>query len=744
MYRILTVVAIMCAFVVSSAAAQQFFRVSLENIDRYYAYWSAGVLENVTDQTHPAILPGDTAEVVLAVPPGGRLSFVTMFVESNDLFYAPDEKGIALRDENGRRISGDVTDQVYLWDAGTEENEEPGLGANQPLRQSAPNTGPADPDSTVRMVSDGYTYPDVGDVIRVTVTPIDTDSLQVTVRIENVSTSATLMLSDGTAKPVPLTYGPAVVYTVPAPFFTTGMPEPGQGLEALAEDGDALELATTVFTSTGLTMLFAPGVWATHAADSPLFTSGEPDRGMGLEALAEDGSPGQLAEALAREAETTGGAFLVPSGSPGPAPLLPGNAYEFTIAAKPGASLSLATMLVQTNDLFVAPDDGGIPLWVDGQPVAGDMTEHLRIWDAGTEINEPPGIGPYQAPRQMGPNMGMDEGGAVRLVDDGFLIPEAAANFIRLTIRPLLSQSFNLYIENVSNPAQPVILAPGVALVHAGANPVFTAGMMDRGYGLESLAEDGMPAALGAALGAKDGYVPMVFQSPVGVGAPGPLLPGLIYKSVVSGAAGSYLSFATMFVHSNDLFYAPDGMGIPLFDQDGNPVNGNVTDQVMLWDAGTEANEEPGAGPNQPPNQSGPNTGPADPDSTVRLVNDGFTYPDVATALKVIIEPNVTAIEAEEEVPSVIRLHQNFPNPFNPSTTIAFDLPEAAPAHLSVYNLLGQHIVDLASGRHSAGTHQVTWNGQNSAGQRVATGLYIYRLMAGDANTTVRTMLLLR
>lgn len=50
-----------------------------------------------------------------------------MFVPSTDLFYAQDENGIAVFDETGMPISGDVTDQVMLWDAGTEENQEPGV-----------------------------------------------------------------------------------------------------------------------------------------------------------------------------------------------------------------------------------------------------------------------------------------------------------------------------------------------------------------------------------------------------------------------------------------------------------------------------------------------------------------------------------------------------------------------------------------------------------------------------------------
>ena len=73
-----------------------------------------------------------------------------------------------------------------------------------------------------------------------------------------------------------------------------------------------------------------------------------------------------------------------------------------------------------------------------------------------------------------------------------------------------------------------------------------------------------------------------VFNTPVGAGSPAPILPGEAYEFSFSAAPGSKLSFATMFVQSNDFFYAPDGDGIELFDTNGMPITGDVTSQVML------------------------------------------------------------------------------------------------------------------------------------------------------------------
>lgn len=110
--------------------------------------------------------PGEP--ITVTVRPGDRLVFTTMFVQSNDLFYAPNAKGIELFDAAGRLIVGDVTVAVTLWDAGTEVNEAPGVGPNQAPRQASPNTGLAER-GVVRPVNDGFTYPATREIIRVTV-----------------------------------------------------------------------------------------------------------------------------------------------------------------------------------------------------------------------------------------------------------------------------------------------------------------------------------------------------------------------------------------------------------------------------------------------------------------------------------------------------------------------------------------------------------------------------------------------
>ena len=79
----------------------------------------------------------------------------------------------ALFDAKGQPVSGDITSKITLWDAGTEVNEEPGVGPNQAPRQPAPHTGPREHGVVrpIAEVKDGFHYPSVSEVIRVTITP---------------------------------------------------------------------------------------------------------------------------------------------------------------------------------------------------------------------------------------------------------------------------------------------------------------------------------------------------------------------------------------------------------------------------------------------------------------------------------------------------------------------------------------------------------------------------------------------
>ena len=98
--------------------------------------------------------------------------------------------------------------------------------------------------------------------------------------------------------------------------------------------------------------------------------------------------------------------------------------------------------------------------------------------------------------------------------------------------------------------------------------------------------------------------------------------------------------------------------------------------------------------------------------------------------------------EAEGIVPAEFALAQNFPNPFNASTTIAFQLAHPSQVELAIYSISGQRVRTLISDSLPAGHHRLQWDGHNERGEPVASGAYLYQLLAGDFVATRQLMLL--
>ncbi|HUX60026.1 MAG TPA: T9SS type A sorting domain-containing protein [Ignavibacteriaceae bacterium] len=94
-------------------------------------------------------------------------------------------------------------------------------------------------------------------------------------------------------------------------------------------------------------------------------------------------------------------------------------------------------------------------------------------------------------------------------------------------------------------------------------------------------------------------------------------------------------------------------------------------------------------------------------------------------------------------IPSKYELNQNYPNPFNPTTNIQYVLPKQGEVSLNIYNILGQMVRSLVNNVQSAGVHLVTWDGANQAGQKVTSGIYFYKLSAGNF-VNVKKMIMLK
>ncbi len=98
---------------------------------------------------------------------------------------------------------------------------------------------------------------------------------------------------------------------------------------------------------------------------------------------------------------------------------------------------------------------------------------------------------------------------------------------------------------------------------------------------------------------------------------------------------------------------------------------------------------------------------------------------------------------AENEIPTVFQLDENYPNPFNPETVIRFHLPEASHVVIRIFNSIGQEVKTLVDEPYQAGVHRAIWNATDRQGIQVSSGVYFYHIKAGKFNE-VKKMLLLR
>ena len=106
------------------------------------------------------------------------------------------------------------------------------------------------------------------------------------------------------------------------------------------------------------------------------------------------------------------------------------------------------------------------------------------------------------------------------------------------------------------------------------------------------------------------------------------------------------------------------------------------------------------------------------------------------------LPPMSTAIETQNNIPKSTCLHHNFPNPFNPSTVIRFDLSCDQVVGVHVYNVRGEKIRTLIDAKRAAGTHHISWDGRDNNGRRVASGVYFIRMISNDYSATIKAMLM--
>ena len=381
--------------------------------------------------------------------------------------------------------------------------------------------------------------------------------------------------------------------------------------------------------------------------------------------------------------------FTTPVGASSPGPLTTNGAqYQISFKAVPGTKFTPVTMMANSNDWFLAPTNlAGIDLFPGGQALNGvDIANQLSLYDLGTETD-----GDVATFPPAGVNVGpADSNTNVRLVegrDKGDIYLTAVLDYANgdgnsagtftLTITAINTPDPNLAASQDNG----FVVTPGIVVLHALPEPLFTLGESDRGVGLERIAEDGMPGELYnwfAEVGT--GGAPLRLSSSLSVFSPGlvyafntdkdplvkqgetakagngleelaedgnnsvavsyindlglpavasnetaPIGPGgqLTFAIEVPQGQNYKLGFSTMLVQTNDWFLSYNNSGFDLFDENGTPASGTEASiRTYLYDAGTEADEAVGLGTYQAPRQTGPNEGPIDANTTVRRVNE--------------------------------------------------------------------------------------------------------------------------
>lgn len=123
--------------------------------------------------------------------------------------------------------------------------------------------------------------------------------------------------------------------------------------------------------------------------------------------------------------------------------------------------------------------------------------------------------------------------------------------------------------------------------------------------------------------------------------------------------------------------------------------------------------------------------------------SSGYTFVGTREGVFRSVEATVSVKEIYPGMPSSFELNQNFPNPFNPATTIRYRLPKSTQVILKIYNLLGQEVRTLVNETQTTGYKSVIWDGKNNFGQSVSSGIYIYRLQTPEF-VKAKKLLLLR
>lgn len=382
--------------------------IVFENIMTEKQFVQSGAFSN----NGGVIKPGESAVFTFHAGHGQALMFATMYGYSNDMFFAPENPGIGLFHADGTALTGDVSNHIRMWDAGTRVNQIPGPDVEHPGEAY---------DGVVEKIGDydrqGNTYVSPQLLMRLVLAYNETTS-EFTATITNIS--------GGTMNETPFSPGVFAISNTlnggllnATPFFVDNQ-KADADLIPLAEAGNTTNLYNRVQSQTGIVTTLAPAIVVVYTGETnPFFTVNEKDKGNGLAKYAQTGDGADLKAALERE-RLVSRVYVI-----GDAAIAPGKSFEGRIEAASNEKVAFVTTFFHSNDWFFANNSE------IGGHTRGDITSHVTLYDNGTAYNQYPGAGNRQSIFN-GNNIQEDE--AVSPIDNTFPVP-ATNQIIKVTMR---------------------------------------------------------------------------------------------------------------------------------------------------------------------------------------------------------------------------------------------------------------------------------------------------------------------
>lgn len=357
--------------------------ITVENVLDSKPLVESGTFKN--NGASPVIMPGESTTIQFSAAKGQALSFATMYGWSNDLFFAPENPGIKLYQDNGTPIEGDVSSQIKLWDNGTRINQTPGATVMHPGTAETTAKNITEVSGTD---AQGNTYAAASSLMKASL-HYDGNSM-FTLTITNTSGT--------TSNPTPFSPGVwAISYIAggnllnPNPLYEKGKPSMN-GLTKIAEAGDTMDLGNYIKGQTGIFTPLSPILVVVYnGIDNPLYKTGEADRGKGLKELAQKGDASVLAAYL-KQVQGVKQVYVLPAA--GSTVLLPkiagqsGGKVSQQLNVQAGDKIAIATMYGFSNDWFFATKGNGIDA-----TQKGDISTSIALYDNGTALNQFPGAG---------------------------------------------------------------------------------------------------------------------------------------------------------------------------------------------------------------------------------------------------------------------------------------------------------------------------------------------------------------